>query len=131
MRAYDNSSGVNRKELGAIGEEAAVKLLLRSGYKIRHRNFRCPFGELDLVAEERGTLVFIEVKTRTTSKFGGPLEAVSPAKQRRLVRLATYYLKGRRMLDRPCRFDAVSVVVTPAGRDQSIELIRNAFVPDK
>ena len=122
---------MNRRELGAIGEEAAVRLLLRSGYKILHRNFRCPLGELDLVAEDRGTLVFIEVKTRTSADFGMPLEAVSPTKQRRLVRLATYYLKGRRMLDRPCRFDAVSVVVSPAGRLQSTELIKNAFVPDR
>lgn len=120
---------MTRKELGAIGEAAAVKLLVRSGYKIRHRNFRCPLGELDLVAEHRGVVVFIEVKTRTTAEFGAPFEAVSPLKQRRLVRLATYYLKGRRMLERPCRFDAVSVVVSPSGRLAAVELIKDAFVP--
>ncbi len=120
---------MNRKQLGAIGEAAAVRLLVRSGYKIRHRNFRCPLGELDLVAEERGVLVFIEVKTRTTAEFGVPLEAVSPAKQRRLVRLATYYLAGRRLLERPCRFDAVSVVISPSGRVETVELTRDAFVP--
>jgi putative endonuclease len=120
---------MDRKQLGAIGEAAAVRLLVRSGYRIRHRNFRCPLGELDLVAEERGVLVFIEVKTRTTPEYGVPLEAVSPAKQHRLVRLATYYLAGRRMLERPCRFDAVSVLISPAGRVQSVELIRDAFVP--
>ena len=106
-----------------------MRVLVRSGYKIRHRNFRCPLGELDLVAEDRGVLVFIEVKTRTTTEFGVPLEAVSPAKQRRLARLATYYLAGCRMLERPCRFDAVSVVISPTGRVETVELIRNAFVP--
>lgn len=112
-----------------MGEAAAVRLLVRFGYRIRHRNFRCPLGELDLVAEERGVLVFIEVKTRTTAEFGVPLEAVSPHKQRRLVRLATYFLAGRRMLERPCRFDAVSVVISPDGRIESVELIKDAFIP--
>lgn len=120
---------MNRKELGAIGEAAAVRLLQRRGYRIRKRNFRCPLGELDLVAERNGTTVFIEVKTRTTAEYGVPFEAVSPAKQRRLTLLATYYLKGRRLLDQPCRFDAVSVLVTPTGRIVRIDLMEDAFRP--
>jgi len=92
---------ISRKALGAIGEEAAVRELRRRGYKIRDRNVRCPMGELDLVAEDHGTLVFLEVKTRSTSDYGSPFEAISPFKQHRLQRLAVYYLATRRLMDRP------------------------------
>lgn len=107
-----------------------MRLLRRHGYTIRERNFRCPLGELDFVAQHRGTLAFVEVKTRTTADFGEPFDAISPAKQRRLVRLATYYLASRRLLDRPCRFDAVSVVIAPDGRVADIELLADAFTPE-
>ncbi len=119
-----------RRELGAIGEEAAVALLRRRGYRIRERNVRCPMGELDLVAEEGGSLVFLEVKARSTVDYGAPFEAITPAKQWRLQRLATYYLTTRRLWDRPCRFDAVSVLVDPGGRVLSIDVIPNAFEAD-
>ena len=92
---------ISRKALGAIGEEAAVRELRRRGYKIRDRNVRCPMGELDLVAEDQGTLVFLEVKTRSTSDYGSPFEAISLFKQQRLQRLAVYYLSTRRLMDRP------------------------------
>lgn len=121
---------MNRKELGAIGEEATVRLLRRRRYRIRELNFRCPIGELDLVAEHQGILVFLEVKTRTTSEFGAPFEAISPAKQRRLLLLATYYLTTRRLHGTPCRFDAVSVIVTPEGHVEHIELLADAFQAD-
>ena len=118
---------ISRKALGAIGEEAAVRELRRRGYKIRDRNVRCPMGELDLVAEDHGTLVFLEVKTRSTSDYGSPFEAISPFKQHRLQRLAVYYLATRRLMDRPCRFDAVSVSVDPAGRIRGVEVLVDAF----
>lgn len=121
---------MDRIALGAAGEAAAVRLLRRHGYTIMERNFRCPLGELDFVAQHRGTLAFVEVKTRTTADFGEPFDAISPAKQRRLVRLATYYLASRRLLDRPCRFDAVSVVIAPDGRVAGIELLADAFTPE-
>lgn len=107
-----------------------MRLLRRHGYRIRERNVRCPMGELDVVAEHRGVLVFVEVKTRTTAEFGHPLEAITPYKQHRLALLAGYYLASRRLLDRPCRFDAVSVTVTPQGRVRDTDLIMEAFVPD-
>jgi len=122
-----NLGVVSRRQLGAIGEEAAVRALRRRGYRIRDRNVRCPMGELDLVAEDRGTLVFLEVKTRSTSDYGGPFEAISLFKQQRLQRLAVYYLSTRRLMDRPCRFDAVSVCVDSAGRIQAVELLVDAF----
>lgn len=121
---------MTRKELGAIGEEAAVRLLRRRGYRIRERNVRCPMGELDVVAEDGGTLVFVEVKTRSTVEYGNPFESISPMKQRRLLRLAVYYLAARRLADRPCRFDAVAVTIAPDGRVQRLELLVNAFEAD-
>lgn len=120
--------GMDRKALGAIGEEAAARFLRRRGYRIRDRNFRCRLGELDLVAEHRGTIVFVEVKTRTTAEFGAPFEAISPFKQRRLALLATYYLVRHHLQERPCRFDAISVVVSLDGRVERIELLPDAFV---
>ena len=118
---------ISRIQLGAIGEDAAMRVLRRRGYRIRDRNVRCPMGELDLVAEEGSTLVFLEVKTRSTSDYGSPFEAISPFKQHRLQRLAVYYLATRRLMDRPCRFDAVSVCVDSAGRIQAVELLVDAF----
>ena len=117
----------SRKELGQIGEEAAVRVLRRRGYRIRDRNVRCPMGELDLVAEHTGEIVFVEVKTRTGTEAGTPFEAISPAKQWRLSRLAIYYLTIKRLLDRPCRFDAVSVLVDPNGRVLDIDVVAGAF----
>lgn len=118
---------VDHIALGRIGEGAAVALLVDRGYQILARNFRCPLGELDLVAAHGGTIVFIEVKTRTTADCGDPFDAITPLKQRRLTRLATYYLKGKDSLDRAARFDAVSVTVTPDGRVARVEVLVNAF----
>lgn len=84
-------------------------------------------GELDLVAEHTGHIVFVEVKTRTGTEYGAPFEAISPAKQWRLSRLATYYLTVKRLLDRPCRFDAVSVLVDANGRVLDIDVVTGAF----
>ncbi len=122
---------LTRIELGVIGEEAAVRLLRRRGYRIRGRNVRCPMGELDIVAEDRATLVFVEVKTRSTVEYGDPFESIFPLKRRRLQRLAVYYLATRRLADRPCRFDAVAVTIAPDGRVQRLELLVNAFEADR
>ncbi len=122
---------MDRHALGAVGEEAALRHLRARGYRIRDRNVRCPMGELDVVAEHGGVLVFVEVKTRSTADFGAPVDAITPAKRRRLWRLATYYLATRRLLDRPCRFDAVSVLVTPQGQVVGVEVLTDAFEGDR
>src|SRR3989442_15949131 len=92
-----------------------MRVLRRRGYRIRDRNVRCPMGELDLVAEDGGTLVFLEVKTRSTSDYGGPLEAIFPPKNRRFQRRGRYYLATRRPIDRPPRVAAGFVRGGPAG----------------
>jgi putative endonuclease len=111
---------------GDEGERAAAKFLERRGYRILAYNYRTRLGEIDLIAEDKGTLVFIEVKVRATDRFGGPAMAITVAKQARIARLAQQFLTARRLEDRPCRFDAVLI----SGDDpssQRIELVTAAF----
>src|SRR5207245_9091125 len=96
-----------------------MRVLRRRGYRIRDRNVRCPMGELDLVAEDGGTLVFLEVKTRSTSDYGGPFEAISPPKRRRLQRPALYYLPTRPHQEPPAPCGARSGPAAPAGPIQA------------
>ena len=112
--------------LGRAGEEAAARFLTSRGYRIRARGFRARVGEIDLVAEEAGTLVFVEVKTRTRSTYGTPAEAVDGRKRSRLVRAAGLYLIRHGCSDHPCRFDVVEVLEGPDNA-RRITLIRDAF----
>lgn len=110
------------------GERLAEALLRAKGYRIEARNWRCSLGEIDLVCEHRGTLVFVEVKARSSLAAGGPEDAVTPGKQARLVRLATAYLAGREGTPPPCRFDVVAV--DGSGLLPSVRHIRDAFRAD-
>jgi putative endonuclease len=116
-----------RKTLGQRGEAAAARFLKRRGYKIVARSDRLEPGELDLVAVDGRTIVFVEVKTRQTADLGHPAEAVDAAKQRRLTRLAVTYLKRHRLLDYPARFDVVAVTWPDGQRRPLIEHFPNAF----
>jgi putative endonuclease len=111
---------------GPEGERAAAKFLERQGYRIVASNYRTRLGEIDLIAEDRGTVVFIEVKARATNQFGTPGEAITPAKQARIARLAKQFLAARGLDDRPCRFDAV-LISGQDPTDQRIELVTAAF----
>lgn len=95
--------------LGREGEELAAEHVKGLGWRVLARNWRCRYGELDLVAEDGRTLVFIEVKARSTRRRGAPEEAVDAAKQARLSRIAAAYLAAHGASDRPCRFDVVAV----------------------
>ena len=117
---------VSRTALGREGEEVASRFLEGAGYRIIARNVRFRLGELDIVAADQDCVVFVEVKTRTGTGYGTAAEAVTPAKQRQLVKLASVYLAGTGTEGRPCRFDVVTV--EPAvGGGWRCELIRNAF----
>lgn len=111
--------------LKAIGEDAAASLLVNRGYQLLHRNWRTRFGELDIVAMDGSTLVFVEVKARTSGGLVAPQLAVDHKKRRQLKRLAEAYVawEAPRFLD--CRFDVVAVVSTQ-GRLQ-IEHLPSAF----
>jgi len=105
-----------RPALGLRGEEEARRLLERKGFRILAARFRSRLGEIDLVAEDGETLVFVEVKTRLSSACGPPEESVTAAKQRRLVRMAETFLMARGLHGRDCRFDVVAVDAREDGR---------------
>jgi len=106
---------------GARAEDLCAGLLRAAGLKIVERNWRCRMGEIDLIAEERGTLVFAEVRMRSGPGFGGAAESVTAAKRQRLLAAARLYLS--RCPDRPCRFDVLLVDGTSA----DVQWIRDAF----
>jgi len=115
----------NKITLGRKGEILAASFLRRSGYSIREINFRCPIGEIDIVAKEKGELVFVEVKTRKSSQLGYPEQAVGIRKQRKMSQLALWYLQEKKLVDVNARFDVVAILVLPSGNE--IRLIKNAF----
>ena len=109
-----------KRKLGFLGESRAVKFLKKGGYEILHRNFRCPFGEVDIIAQKEDVLCFIEVKTRSNDYFGEPNQAVDRTRQRRYINSARYYFTDRE-IDCTVRFDIIEI--TKAG----INHIENAF----
>jgi putative endonuclease len=111
----------SRQRLGMLGEESAARFLAGQGMRILERGFRSPFGELDLVAQDGDSIVFVEVKARKSSRFGHPQEAVTWTKRSHMIKAALAYLKARRVTDRPIRFDVVAI---EAGK---LDHIRDAF----
>ncbi|MBW2614211.1 MAG: YraN family protein [Deltaproteobacteria bacterium] len=117
---------VNRKQaFGKVGESVAVQYLKKQGYKIIEKNYRTKVGEIDIIAKEKGSLVFVEVKTRRSRSFGSPKWAITPQKKRNLSKAALYYLKTTDQSGADARFDVVSILADEDGME--IELIRNAF----
>ena len=114
------------RALGIIGEELAYYYLIKKGYKILLRNYESPLGEIDLIAKEKGALVFIEVKTRSSLLMGLPLESITFHKRTQIVKTAQHYMKRYGIKDVPCRFDAVSIVLKH-GQEPDIEVIQDAF----
>jgi putative endonuclease len=110
--------------LGDRGERAAARHLRRKGFRILLRGYRTPRGEIDLIARDGDTLVFVEVKAR---RQGEPAEAVTPEKQRRLTLAALQFLKRYGLLEQRCRFDVVTVVWPDDRREPVIEHFPNAF----
>jgi putative endonuclease len=116
---------MQRQELGFSGENLAVAELERRGYAILARRYRTRRGEIDIVAQDGDTLVFVEVKVRTTAERGTAAEAVTPRKQRRLVAMAVDYLARTRASNRRCRFDVVAI--DGAGDSRTLTLYPHAF----
>jgi putative endonuclease len=115
------------RALGQKGEEAAVRFLERQGLVILARNLRSRLGEIDLVARDRSTLVFVEVKARRGHPGDPPESAVDARKRARLGRLALGYLGARRLGERSCRFDVVGVTMDDAGAVTGVRHLRHAF----
>lgn len=112
----------NKRRLGSEYEDIAVCFLEEKGYNIICRNFYCKFGEIDIIAENKGYIVFVEVKYRKNEKFGLPQEAVSFIKQKRIINSSKYYCMTKHVgLNRPIRYDIVAVL------GENVEVIENAF----
>ncbi len=115
-----------RGEKGRHGEDLAAQYLARQGYRIIQKNFRAPCGEIDIIAEDKGVWVFVEVKTRTGLGFGPPAESVTYRKRQQISKTALVYLSQQRLLNAPARFDVVAVLLIK-GAEPQIELMKNAF----
>lgn len=112
---------------GRLGESLAVEFLLGQCYIILEKNYRKPFGEVDIIARDRDILVFVEVKTRHSAMFGTPFEAVDGRKQRQISRVAQEYLQTRGLIDTPARFDVIAVRLGRDNRAAAIDHLKNAF----
>lgn len=111
----------NKIERGASAESVAAELLIAAGYRIVERNFRCKAGELDIVARDGDVLVFVEVRSRADDEHGSAAEMIGRDKQRRVARVATYYLDSAQPAFEECRFDVVAITAGDA------VLIKDAF----
>ena len=114
-----------KRKLGDLGEDLAVAYLESEGYVILQRNFRALRGEIDIIAQDQETLVFIEVKTASSKKFGSPETWVGRRKQLQIGKIAGFYLSREQKYDKNCRFDVISVLMT-AGKHQ-IQHFKDAF----
>jgi len=117
---------LDRISLGKAGEDLACRELGRLGYAILARRYRTRYGEIDIVARDGRTIVFVEVKARTGSRFGAPAEAVTLDKQARIAAMARDFLSRRDLVDVPCRFDVVAITFGAEGA-LKVEVVKSAF----
>ncbi len=121
---------MKRRNTGILGENLAKNFLKKKKYKIIETNYRCPQGEIDIVARHKDYLVFIEVRSKTSLNYGSPEESVTPIKKERLINAAYHYRQSHNDLPELWRIDFVAVEITPEGKPSRIELIENAVGGD-
>jgi len=121
---------MDRQEVGRLGEKAARKFLKKRGYRIRETGFRCPHGEIDIVARQKDYLVFVEVRTKTSPDFGSPEESITQAKKKKLIASALTYNSTHQKLPPLWRIDFVAVELDDRGKAKRIDLIENAVEGD-
>ena len=119
-----------RQALGRLGETAAAHALERAGLRVIERRYRRRVGEIDIIAERGELLVFVEVKTRQSDRYGTPGESITMRQRRRMARAALDYLTRKRCLERPCRFDVVEVYAVK-GEVSRVRHIEGAFLLDR
>ena len=129
LRAWLAGRFSSKKSLGDRGEVAAARYLKRSGFRILERSHDSPLGEIDIIAVDSRTVVFVEVKTRTSADSGRPTDAIDANKQRRMTQAALAYLKSHRLLENAARFDVVAVTWPANEKRPQIEHFPNAFAP--
>jgi len=114
-----------KKEIGQRGEEMAVSFLKGLNYQILERNYRCKLGEVDIIARDNDTLVFIEVRTRSSLDFGLPQESINRRKRHQISKVALEFMLRKKMKNIPARFDVVAISLEPG--KEKVDLIKDAF----
>jgi putative endonuclease len=117
---------MDRQEVGKLGEEAARKFLKKRGYRIHETGFRCRHGEIDIIAQKKDYLVFVEVRTKGNLEFGTPEESITRAKKEKLIASALTYTNTHQKLPPLWRIDVVAIELDGKGKTTRIELIENA-----
>ena len=117
---------VKRRDTGIFGEKLAKGFLKKRGYRILETNYRCPPGEIDIVARHKDFMVFIEVRTKTSLEFGSPEESITPTKKERMRAAAFHYQQAHDNLPQLWRIDVVAVELNQKGELSRVELIENA-----
>jgi putative endonuclease len=117
---------MKRRETGILGEKLACEFLGNNGYKIIERNFRCPRGEADIIAQQKDTLVFVEVRTKTSRRFGSPEESITQTKMEHMRNVAAHYWQSHNNLPESWRIDVIAIEMDNRGHACRIELIENA-----
>jgi putative endonuclease len=117
---------MKRRETGILGENLACEFLGNNGYRIVEKNYRCPGGEVDIVARRQDVLVFVEVRTKRSQQWGTPEESITPVKMEKLRNVAAYYWQSHHDLPETWRIDVVAIQLDNHGRVSRIELVENA-----
>jgi len=117
---------MKRRNVGILGEKLARDFLKKRGYRIWEANYRCPEGEIDIVARHKDSLVFVEVRTKRSLEFGSPEESITPAKMEKLKAVAAHYRQAHNDLPSSWRIDVVAVEIDQKDKPLRIELIENA-----
>jgi len=113
--------------IGQMGEVLTCQFLVKKGYSILEKNFRAPFGEIDIIAKKNNCICFVEVKCRKSMKYGLPEEAVTSYKKKKIIQVAQFYMKKKRIKNSSFRFDVVAIQFNQQGL-QTIKHITNAFI---
>jgi putative endonuclease len=121
---------MKRRDTGILGEKLAKDYLKKRGYRIRETNYRCPEGEVDIIARQKDCLVFIEVKTRRSLEFGSPEESITAKKRERLRAVAAHYQQAHDKLPQLWRIDVVAIELDSKNKPSRIELFENAVGED-
>ncbi len=121
---------MKRRDVGILGEKLARDFLKKRGYHVWETNYRCPEGEIDIIARDKDCLVFVEVRAKTSTQFGTPEESITPAKRRRLTAVTAHYRQTHSNLPSSWRIDVVAVELDRQGKASRIELIENAVDED-
>ena len=129
-KGYNSSREMKRRDTGILGEKLAKDFLKKRGYHIRETNYRCPEGEIDIVARDKDYLVFVEVRTKTSLEFGSPEESITLTKRERLKATAFHYQQTHNNLPQLWRIDVIAVELNQKGELSRIELIKNAVSGD-